>query len=360
MYECERINKQLNDYHSFATSILNFLQKYLTQFHKALINYSIVLKHLHKKSTNLLVKTNSNHELTKQLHHAFLSLTQTFDDEYHHLEQRASLLKIIQLTIENLKQQINSSIILKQKNKLHKYTYRIIRLNRNKKRQYLYQLVQQIRKHDKLTLTWKDNVDNITSQTTNLIWKLFSYSPYKFDIKPLKTPTSSLSISETNVDVPCVETVKQNDQLSSPIELGSGDQLQSQSIKEILLHESEQEQKQISNSNNALIIPVNLKRNGDENQSLYSTDIDETIVEKNRLHDDFINDDDDDRWIKLVKQNEVQWQQTKSTLSISTDESSNDSGSIIEQHNTIIKTQKSLHLSDISYTTDYYSQNESD
>ncbi|CAF2550690.1 unnamed protein product [Rotaria sp. Silwood2] len=323
MYECEQMNKQLNDYYSFATSILNFLQKYLIQFHKALINYSIVLKHLHKKSTNLLNKTNSNHELTKQLHQAFLSLTQTFDDEYHHLEQRASLLKIIQLTIENLKQKINSSIILKQKHKLHKYTYRIIRLNRNKKRQYLYQLVQQIRKHDKLTLTWKDNLDSITSQTTNLIWKLFSYTPYKFDIKPLKTPPSSLSISEANVNVPCIENNKQNDQLCSPIELGSGDQLQSQSIKEIILHESEQEQKQISNSNNALIIPVNIQKNTDENRSLYSTDIDETIVEKNRLHDDLI-DDDNDRWIKLVKQYEIQCQQTRSTLSISTDQSSDD------------------------------------
>ncbi|CAF0779605.1 unnamed protein product [Rotaria sordida] len=359
MYEYERINKQLNDYYSFATSLLNFLQKYLIQFHKSLINYSMVLKHLHKKSTNLLIKTNSNHELTKQLHHAFLSLTQTFDDEYHHLEQRASLIKIIQLTIENLKQKINSSIILKQKNKLHKYTYCIIRLNRNKKRQYLYQLVQQIRKHDKLTLTWKDNLDNITSQTTNLIWKLFSYSPYKFDIKPLQTSSSSISISETNVDLPCIENDKQNAQLSSSTELGSGDQLQLKSIKETILHESEQEQKQISNSNNALIIPVNLKRNCDENRSLYSTDIDETIVEKNRLHNDFI-DDEDDRWIKLVKQNEIQWQQTRSTLSILTDQSSDDNESIIKQYNTLIKTKNSLHLSDLSYTTDYYSQNESD
>ncbi|CAF3241401.1 unnamed protein product, partial [Rotaria sp. Silwood2] len=203
------------------------------------------------------------------------------------------------------------------------------------------------------------NLDSITSQTTNLIWKLFSYTPYKFDIKPLKTPPSSLSISEANVNVPCIENNKQNDQLCSPIELGSGDQLQSQSIKEIILHESEQEQKQISNSNNALIIPVNIQKNTDENRSLYSTDIDETIVEKNRLHDDLI-DDDNDRWIKLVKQYEIQCQQTRSTLSISTDQSSDDNESIIKQHNTIIKTKNSLHLSDISYTTDYYSQNESD
>jgi len=170
MYEYERINHQLNDYYSFTSSILNFLEKNLTQFHKALITYSLVLKHFHTKSRNLLIKTNSNHELTKYLHHAFLSFTQTVDDEYHQLEQRAKFLKTIQLTIEKLQQQINSSIISKQKHKLHNYTYRIIRLNRNKKRQYLYKLLQQIQKHDKLTLTWKNNLDNITSQTINLLW----------------------------------------------------------------------------------------------------------------------------------------------------------------------------------------------
>jgi len=311
MYECERINQQLNDYYSFASTILNFLQKNLTQFHKALITYSIVLKNLHTKSNNLLIKTNFNHELTKHLHQAFLSLNQTFDDEYHQLEQRAKLLKIIQLTIENLKQQLNSSIISKQKHKLHNYTYRILRLNRTKKRQYLYKLIQQIRKHDKLTLTWKNNLDNITSETTNLLWKLFSYSPYKFDIKSIQT-----SISETIYDIPCIE--------NSPVKLGSGDQLHSKLIKENIPYEFKQEQQSISNSNNALIRSMNDKDNVDEN----------------RL--------DDDQWINLVKQNEIQWKKP-----VTADQSSNDSGSII-------KTKNSLHLSDISCTTDYYSQNESD
>jgi hypothetical protein len=358
MYECERINQELNDYYSFVSSILNFLQKNLTQFYKALITYSIILKNLHIKSTNLLMKTNSNHQLTKHLYHAFLSFIQTFDDEYHQLEQRTRFLKIIQLTIEKLKQQINSSLISKQKYKLHNYTYRIIRLNRNKKRQYLYKLVQQIRKHDKLTLNWKDNLDNITSQTTNLLWKLFSYSPYKFDIKSIQTPSGSLTISETTDDLPCLDNYKQHNQVDSPIELGSGDQLHSKLIEENIPHKFDQEhQQQISNSNNALIISVNSKDNDNENQSFYSTDIDETMVEKNRVYDDLV-DDEDDRWINLVIQNEIQRKQTAKTLSISTDQSSDDSESLIKRNDRIIKS--SLHLSDISYTTDYYSQNESD
>jgi hypothetical protein len=347
MYEYERINQQLNDYYSFASSILYFLDKYFNQFHKALTIYSIVLKNLHQKSTKLLSKPNFNYDLIKHLHHAFLSLTQTFDDEYHQLDQRAEFLKIIQSTIHNLRQQINSSIIRKQKHKLYKYTHHIIRLNRKKKRQDLCQLVQQIRKHDKLTLIWKDNLDNITSQTTNLLWKLFSYSPYKSYIKSIQTPTSSLSISESTVDLPCIE---QSDQPSSSIELGSGDQLHSKLIKEIIPYEFEQEQQPISNSNNALIISTNSQ----ENRSIYSSDIDETIVEKNRLYDDII-DDDDNRWINLVKQNEIQYQQ-RTILSISTDQSSDDNESIIKRN----KLKNSLHLSDISYTTDYYSQNESD
>jgi len=314
MYECEQINQQLNDYYSFTLDIVNFLQKNLTQFYKALITYSIVLKNLHMKSNNLLIKTNSNNELTKHLHQAFSSLSQTFDDEYHQLDHRAKFLKIIQLTIQNLKQQLNSSIISKQKHKLHNYTYRIIRLNRNKKRQYLYKLVQQIRKHDKLTLTWKNNLDNITSETTNLLWKIFSYSPYKFDIKSIETSSSSRSIYD-----------KQYEQ----IELGSGDQLHSKSIKENIRYEYKQEQQSISNSNNALIKSVNSKYN---------------------------IDDEDDRWINLVKQNEIQWEKPVTTLSVSTNQSSNDSESIIQQYNRI----NSLHLSDISCTTDYYSQNESD
>jgi hypothetical protein len=338
MYECEQIDQQLNDYYSFASSILNFLQKYFTQFHKALITYSIVLKHLHTKSTNLLIKSNLNHPLTQHLHHAFSSFSQTFNDEYHQLEQRAKFLKTIHLIIEKLQQEINSSRILKQKHKLHKYTYRIIHLNRKKKRQYLYQLIHQIRKHDKLTITWKDNLDNITSQTTNLLWKLFSYSPYKFDIKPV---ADSLSNSETTIDLPYMENNKQDDKLSLPIELGSGDQLHSKSIKENIPLEL------ISNSNNALIIPLKPKQNKDENRSFYSTDIDETIVENNR-------------WINIVKQNEIQLQPTTITLSILTDQSSNDSENIIQRNKNIMETKSSLHLSDISYTTDYYSQNESD
>ena len=295
MYEYERIDQQLNDYYSFTSTIIHFLDKYLNQFYKGLITYSFILKSLHEKSTKLLNKKNSN----SNLYQAFVSLTQTFNDEYHQLEQRAKFLKIIQITIGNLKQQINSSIIIRQKNKLHKYTFSIIRLNRKKKRQYLHQLIQQIQKHDKLTLIWKDNLDNITSQTTNLIWKLFSYSPFRFDIKSIRT--SSSSINQVTVE---------NDK---QYEFGSGDQLHS---KEIIPYELQQP---ISNSNNALMIS--------ENRSLYSTDIDE-----------------DNRRINIVKQ--------KTILLVSTDQSSDDSESIINQNK--------IHLSDISYTTDYYSQNESD
>ncbi|CAF1930510.1 unnamed protein product [Rotaria magnacalcarata] len=357
MYGCERINKQLNDYYSFVTSIIHFLEKFVNQFHKSLINYSFVLKHFHKKSTNLLTKTNSIYESTQQLYHAFSSLTQTFDDEYYHLAQRTSFLKVIQLTIENLKQQMNSSIYLKQKNKLHKYTNRIIRLNRNRKRQYLYQLVQQIRKHDKLALTSKDNLDNIALQTTRLLWKLFSCSPYKFNVQSTKTSSTSLRITDANVDVPCIEHSQSNERLPCPIEeIGSGDQPQEKQIKETIPHEFNQEQRQLSNSNNALIIPVNSKISTNENRSVYSTDIDETIVEKNRLFDE--DEDEDDRWIKLVIQNEIQWQKT--ALSISTDQSSDDNESINKEHRRTINAKNSIHLSDISYTTDYYSQNESD
>ena len=82
-----------------------------------------------------------------------------------------------QLTMEKLQAQITSTIISKRKQKLHNYTYQIARLNRNKKRQYLYKLIQQIRKHEKLTLTWQNDLDHITSPTTNLLWRLFSYLP---------------------------------------------------------------------------------------------------------------------------------------------------------------------------------------
>jgi len=116
--------------------------------------------------------------------------------------------------------------------------------------------------------------------------------------------------------------------ISSPIELGSGDQLHSKSIKEEFEQEKHQ---QISNSNNALIISGNSKYNDDGNRSFSSTDIDET---------------EDD-----------QFKQTIKTLSISTNQSNNDNES---QYKKIIKSKNSLHLSDISYTTDYYSQNESD
>jgi hypothetical protein len=148
-------------------------------------------------------------------------------------------------------------------------------------------------------LIWKDNLDNITSQTTNLIWKVFSYSPFRFDIKSLRTSTSINQIT--------VENDKQ-------YELGSGDQLHS---KEIIPYELQQP---ISNSNNALMIS--------ENRSLYS------IIEKPRLYND-----EDNRWTNIVKQ--------KTILSVSTDQSSDDSESIINQNK--------IHLSDISHTTDYES-----
>ncbi|CAF1319404.1 unnamed protein product [Adineta steineri] len=342
MYECELVNQQLTDYHLYASSIINFLQKYLTQFHKALITYSIVLKHLHTKSTNLLIKTNFNHQLTKHLHDAFLSFIQTFDDEYHQLVQRAKFLKTIHLTIEKLQQQLKSSKLLKQK---HKYTYRIIHLNRNKKRQYLHQLFQQTRKHDTFALNWKDNLDNITSQTTNLLSRLSSYSPSKFDVQLMKKSTESLSN-------------KQDNQLTSIIELGSGDQLHSQLIKGNIPLAVKQEQQLLSNSNNALVILKQSKQNVNKNQSIYSTDIDEAMIEKNRLDNDLV-DDEDLQWLSIVTQNKIQWQKTN-TLSSLTDQSSNDSESIIKRNKNKIEPKDSLHLSNISYTTDYYSQNESD
>lgn len=330
MCEYEKINQQLHDYYSFVTSIINFLQKYITQFHKILINYSFFLKHFHKKSIILLTKTSCHNDFMQKLHRTFSSLIQSFDDEHSQLEQRILSLKTLQFNIESLKQQINSSKFLKQKTKLNKYTNRILHLNRYKKRQYLYKLVQQIRKYDKLTSNWKDNLDNTTLQIINLLYKLASHSLYKVDIKSIKAPSSSLLISHK--------------QLSCSIELGSGDQLPSKVVKEIPPNENEQDENQISNSNNALMILSNLN---DGNRSVYSTDIDETMIENNRFDDD--NDDDDDRWIKLVEQNDIQ--SDKTILSLSTEETLDENESLNKQP---------IHLSDISYTTDYYSQNESD
>ncbi|CAF4374017.1 unnamed protein product, partial [Adineta steineri] len=201
------------------------------------------------------------------------------------------------------------------------------------------------RKHDTFALNWKDNLDNITSQTTNLLSRLSSYSPSKFDVQLMKKSTESLSN-------------KQDNQLTSIIELGSGDQLHSQLIKGNIPLAVKQEQQLLSNSNNALVILKQSKQNVNKNQSIYSTDIDEAMIEKNRLDNDLV-DDEDLQWLSIVTQNKIQWQKTN-TLSSLTDQSSNDSESIIKRNKNKIEPKDSLHLSDISYTTDYYSQNESD
>ncbi|UJR36817.1 hypothetical protein I4U23_029531 [Adineta vaga] len=269
------------------------------------MTYSIVLKHLHTKSFLLLSKTNHSQQTIEHLHHAFSSFIQTFDHESSQLEQRAEFLTTIHSNIDKLHHQINASKFLRQKYKLHKNTYRIIRLHRHKKRQYLYQLLPQIQQHEKLTTTYKNHLDHMTSQTTNLLWKLFSYSPYKHDVNRIKTPFNSLLNNEPTITVSRKTIEKQNIHLSSSIELGSGDQLHSESTKE-------------------------------------------------RVD----NNDDDIQWMNIVKQNIIQRQQT--TEKVINHNNNNNMKQSLTRNKDIDESNDSLHLSDITYTTDYYSQNDSD
>ena len=263
MSSYDYFNDQLHDYYSFSISLVNFLHKYLLQFEKALFQYSIILKTLQKKSTKLFAQTKKDNPLKEHLSRAFLSFIQTIEDEYHQFEQRAQLIHLIENTVKNLHQQIHSSDLRKEKKFLQKYTSRLTR--RSSRYEYF-------RKHHQMTLIWKDHLDIVASQTTNLLWKLFSYSQHKFHVK-----------------------------LPAAIEIASGDQ-------------------SIPNSNNAFNPPSN---------STHSTEIDEIMIKQNQDSNDLIDDDDDDeQWINLVKEN------------------------AILQRNEC----RSLHLSELSYTTECSSQ----
>ena len=323
MQQYERTYQQLNDYYSFALSVLNFLQKYLGQFHRALTEYAAILKHIHMKSSTLLQRRPSGNDLAQHLHQGFVSLLQTFDDEYHQVDQRARLLRQIQSTVKSLQQQVNASSLAQQKHQLRKYSSR---LHRHRRRPDHHAFV----KHDRLASDWKNHLDTLSSETTNLLWKLFSYSPYKFDVQTSRAYSQSTFVAPTT-DPPAS---KKTERVPSISQIGAGDQLPTNAM--------------ISNSNNARIVVAHSKPTSEDNRSIDSSEIDERLVQNNQLDND--SDDGDKGWIRLVQQNELQWQDLTTS-----DESSDDTASSIT-HQTRIKAS---HLSDLSYTTDYYSQYES-
>ena len=305
----EHLNGQLNDYYSFVFSILHFLQKYLVRFQNSLLRESTVLRQLQAKSEKLHSKTNLNNGFQQHVQHAFRALNQIFDDEYHQLEQRAKLVRLIGLASNTLRKQIQSSDVQRAKRQLQKQTWRLRRFSRNRNRRTVYSL-----KYNQSFTAWKDQLDTIASQTATLLWKLCSYSPYKCDYHQLSTPPP--------IDEP-IQAIH--------IEIGSGDRA---SGKDPLDRCKEQG---MSNSNNAL-----------ENVS-HSTSLDQSLIDKNLS---LADSTDDERWMALIQRNPIHWQD------LSTSEEDDDL--IIEHQKTsVYRRIKSLHLSDLSYTTDYYSQNDS-
>ena len=328
MQQYERTYQQLNDYYSFALSVLNFLQKYLGQFHRALAEYSTALRHIHIKSSTVLQRHPPGNDLIQHLHHGFVSLLQTFDDEYHQVDQRARLVRQIQSTVKTLHQQVNASSLAQQKHQLRKYSSR---LHRHQKRPDRHAFV----KHDRLATDWRNQLDTISSASISILWKLFSYSPYKFDLQPGGAHSPSASVNEP-LSAPTIDSpaAKKPERVPSISQMGAGDQLPAHGM--------------IANSNNGCAVMVHRKSTREDNHSLGSSEIDERLVQNNELGND--SDDDDKAWIRLVEQNELQWEDLTSS-----DESSHDTASSIT-HLTRIE---ALHLSDLSYTTDYYSQYES-
>ena len=336
----ERHTRQLNDYYSFVFSILQFLQKHLVQFQKSLLRDSTILKHFQMKAQKLLAKRNCNNEFQEHIQHAFLALSQTFDDEHHQLEQRARLVRLIDVASRNLHQHIQSSHVQQAKRQLQKQTWRLRRFSRNKARWTIYSL-----KYNQSATTWKDHLDTVCAQTTNLIWKLFSYSPCSFDLRPMRPPSISPAIDE---HTPTSRSELRSNAASTepwprPVEIGSGDRTSKKHLAVLgegsLPHAAE---RQISNSNNALINLSNSREAIDEPRSDASTGLDQAMLDKNQSSDDST---DDEQWLALLERNQIQWQ----------DLSSSDG----ENEKIIRRRVRSLHLSDLSYTTDYYSQNES-
>lgn len=233
-------NECLNDYYSFSLSLIDFLEKNLSQLEKSMFEYSLKLKTFQRKSKKIVSKTNS---LSENLQQAFRSFVQTIEDEFYQLDQRRKFVHLIEINLKKVHQQIHSSEIRKEKRLVEKYKSRSS---------------SSVRQYEEMSSIWKDHLDILGSQTVNLLWRLFSYSPVKTILPSMK--------------------------------IGSGDEY-------------------IPTSNNACI-----------QSSSQSTEIDETMIEQNEHIDD--DDDEDEQWLKLVKQNAQQLD------------------------------QRSLHLSDLSLTTE--------
>lgn len=243
---------QLNDYYSFSLSLISFLQKAFIQLEKALLQYSLRLKRLEKKSRKIFSQTTTFNPMRESLFQSFHLFCQMIEEEYHQCDQRAKFIHWIGSTVKTLDQQIHSSDLRKERDLVQKYASRSDYRG----------------KHHRMILIWKDHLDLIASQTNTLLWKLFSQSPMK--------------------------------QICSSIEIGSGDHTFSPT------------------SNNACI-----------QSSSTSSKIDETRIESNEQDPDHqIDEEDEDQWLNLVEQNAPHVE------------------------------DRSLHLSDLSYTTDCSSLSE--
>ena len=228
------LHDQLHNYHSFSLSLIDFLQKLLIQLEKATLDYSLQLKTLEKKSRKLFSPPNRTNPLAEHVLHAFHSFLQTIEDEFHQFDQRRKLIHLIELNTKTLHQQIHSSDLRKEKELVHKYHNRLSHGSPSSRTEYL-------RKYHQMSSIWKDHLDIIGSQTTNLLWRLYSYSPVK--------------------------------KIHPTMEMGSGDQI-------------------TPSSNNACI-----------QSSSTSTEIDETRIEPNEHSNQHIDADEEQQWLNLVKQN---------------------------------------------------------
>ena len=344
----EQLTRQLNDYYSFVFSILHFLQQHLVQFQKSLLRDSTLLRHLQRKSQKLLAKANFDNEFQEHVQHAFLALNQTFDDEHRQLEQRARLVRLIDVASKTLHQQIQSSHVQQAKRRLQKQTWRLRRFSRNKNRWSIYSL-----KYNQSASAWKDHLDTISAQTTNLLWKLFSYSPCKFDLEPRRPPSIALATDEPipkTMPLQLGSNAASAESWPGPVEIGSGDRTSGKHLvvhsEGTIFHAAEQ---QMSNSNNALMNLSHWKETTDETRSDGSTGLDQAMLDKNRSSTDSA---DDERWLALLERNQIQWRD------LSSSEEENEK-IVRHQKKSIHRRITSLHLSDLSDTTDYYSQNES-
>jgi hypothetical protein len=305
-------NEQLNGYYTLTCSILHCLGKCLNRFHKILTRHAIVLRSLTKKLSKLGRQTNIDDEYQQHLCQAFLSFIQTFYDEQYQLEQRIKLICLLQITVKHLAERMCTANFQRERQRVNKSNVNIRRCQQNPTRSIHYQFVE----HYRLCMGWKEQLDVIACQTTNLLWKFVCHSSY-------------------NGNGRIVGCHSVNNQVKLPmmsIEQGSGDQI-------ITLTSNDKQS--MGNSNNALIIVSNATQTTNEYFSHDSTDLDEDMLKKNHDSNETINDNE--QWLRLVEQNDIQWHDSTTT----------------DNKQSLSTRQQALHISDLSYTTDYYSQNDS-